>query len=321
MIGEIISFCDFLKVKQSHLDLHSPIGDEVIIVDGETGLIQKSRRWKEFRGLHGSYCRVRSDGYTVEYDGNPSRWNRKDNIQGIDLDKAKQVVNQIVTGLGLPPFTAEYGLGPDGKVYYGARISRLDVTTNLKAGSPSKAELYKRWIQTQEYPRLQKLIMDNTTYFGRESQTRTLRIYNKGKEFFNTKKCPEAAERLHRNGVLRFEFEYRKFLRQKGFSAWDKATHAALQSQFIEDIQHMTREIEVIDFEDLPAKVLGTYLMYQAGVNPRKKLSKNTFYSHRRELLKYGVDIANMTVERIPQPTKVIALEPYNDDQQELKLG
>ena len=289
--------------------------------DPETGVVNRKVRFKQVKGENGSSVMVRSDGYTVEFDGNPSRWNREDNIQGIDLDQAKLVVNQIVTELGLPPFTAEYQIGPEGRQYTGARISRLDMTTNLRLGSPAKAELYQRWIQTQEYPRLDKLIYGTTTYFGRDAQTRTLRIYDKAREYFDKKKNPEAAERLHRNGVVRYEFEYRKFLRKAGFAQWHRASQRPLENQFLGDIATMTREIEAIDIEDLPAKVLGTYLMYQQGIDPKKKLSKNTFYAHRRELLRYGVDISNMTVERVPQPTQVIEPEAYNDDQRELKLA
>lgn len=321
MKGNPIIFCDWIKVKQEHIKPHKPFGAVRIDIDPDTGVGSRKMRFIPVKGEFESSVFVRSDGYTVEFDGNPSRWNRENNIQGIDLDQAKQVVNQIVTDLGLPPFSSEYQITPEGRQYTGARITRLDITTNLKMGSPNKAALYQRWIQTQEYPRLDKLIYGTTTYFGRDSQTRTLRIYDKAREFFDKKKCPEAAERLHRNGVVRYEMEYRKYLRKKGFSMWHNATAAATENQFIQDIEHMTREIEAIDIDDLPANVLGTYLMYQEGINPKRKLSKNTFYSHRKILLAYGIDISNMTVERMPQPVVVVEPEAYNDDQQELKLG
>ena len=321
MKGNPIIFCDWLRVRQEHSAPHEPFGAVRIDIDPETGVENRKMRFIPVKGDFESSVFVRSDGYTVGFDGNPSRWNRPDNIQGIDLDQAKQVINEIVTAQGLPAFSSEYQITAEGRKYTGARISRLDMTTNLKAGSAAKAELYQRWIQTQEYPRLDKLIYGTTTYFGRDADSRTLRIYDKGREFYDRKKCPEAAERLTRNGVLRYEFEYRKFLRMKGLNMWHTATQCELEKQFLGDIEHMTREIETIDVEQLPAKLIGTCLMYEAGINPKKHLSKNTFYAHRRELLRFGIDISNMTVERMAQPTVVVEPEAYNDDQKELKLG
>ena len=83
----------------------------------------------------------------------------------------------------------------------------------------------------------------------------------------------------------------------------------------------MTREIEQADLEKLPTKVIGTYLMYANGIDPKNHMSMKTYYLHRRELLRYGVDIKNMTVVRMPMQPEKFEPSVYDDNQQELKLG
>lgn len=316
-----IVFCDKLVVNQTHKKAHKSFGPLIIRVDDETGQESRTIKPKTVEGKYKSSVQICSDGHTVKFDGNPSRFNRKNNIQGIDLDLAKAKVNEIITNLGLPAFTSEYVIGPEGREYTGARITRLDMTTNLKMGSPTKRDRYQKWIQTQEYPNLVKLCFNKNTYFGKQSESRTLRIYDKAKEIIDKKGDLNIAERLNRQGVLRYEFEYRKFLKSKGLNMWHRATQKELENQFLGDIENMTRTITEIDMEELPSKVLGTYLMYLNHINPKNHMSKNTFYAHRKVLLKYGVDIGNMTVFRIRQDPVVIEPEPYNDDQRELKFG
>lgn len=68
----------------------------------------------------------------------------------------------------------------------------------------------------------------------------------------------------------------------------------------------MTQAIEVSDLEHIPNKLLGTLLMCLNGINPRKKLSRNIYFQHKRELKQLGYDISSMeNVERL-KPTKTV---------------
>ena len=40
----------------------------------------------------------------------------------------------------------------------------------------------------------------------------------------------------------------------------------------------------------------GTYQLWKSGYNLKTHLSHNTYYRHRRELLKYGIDIAKTPI-------------------------
>ena len=83
----------------------------------------------------------------------------------------------------------------------------------------------------------------------------------------------------------------------------------------------MTRKIKKVDIEKIPSQVLGTYLMHEKGINPRKHIAENTFYKHKKILLEYGVDISNQTVKRIKQPTVIIQPTPFVLDEDQLLEG
>lgn len=316
------TFCDWITVKQKH-PLHTPFyGGITQYQDAETGVITQTYQFKTVKGLHESSVQIRSDGETVEFSGNISRYNQPNNVQGIDLDECKSKLNSLMASFGLPQFTEGEILrqitasGIEIK-YTGARFTRIDITQNLQAGTARRRDIYLQWIQTQNYPKLRKTLIGLNTYFGKETESRTFRIYDKFKEM--TDKNKKAPAELNRKGAIRFELEYRKILKTRGTNRWNNATQKALYKQFIKDIQPMHKKIETLDITELPKKVVGTYAMYLQGLNPRDHMSRNIYFEHKRILLRYGVDISN-TVTRLIPKKEVIELEQYDSDENQLDL-
>lgn len=75
--------------------------------------------------------------------GNPSRWQRMDNLFGLTtLDECVEIYNHVLAQYDLPPFTKNTRLfprqTPDGKstslVGDGAEITSIDWTRNLSVG-------------------------------------------------------------------------------------------------------------------------------------------------------------------------------------------
>ena len=319
-------FCDWITVKQTHAP-HKPLyGGITKYTDAETGETTQSYKFKTHQGLHDSSVQIRSDGETVEFSGNPSRFNRQNNVTGYDLDNCKIIINQIMESLGLPPFTegTTIRLESGERKTTGAKFTRIDMTQNFQTGSPRTRDLYMEWIQTQEYGRLAKLLYNKNTYFGKESDSRTFRIYDKAREIIDKNGDLELARLLHQKGSIRYEWEYRKFLKTKGLNLWSKATQARLSKQFEKDIKPMVKEITPPTSEELdalPNGVLATYLMYQKGYDVKKKLSKPTFIKHKRILKELGIDISNRTVLRMEPPVQVIEIQESNENQLDLLEG
>ncbi|MBL9228854.1 Replication-associated protein G2P, partial [Escherichia coli] len=98
---------------------------------------------KFLEGSFSSKLTIRCDGYKVRVVGNPSRWQRMDNLFGLTaLDECVEIYNHVLAQYDLPPFTKNTRLfprqTPDGKstslVGDGAEITSIDWTRNLAVG-------------------------------------------------------------------------------------------------------------------------------------------------------------------------------------------
>lgn len=315
-------FCDWITVSQKHEIRHSRVCAGVrITTDPDNGeVIQTSYLHHKHEGRLGSSIQIRSDGETVEFSGNPSKFNRSENYQGYSLDEAKSEVNRITESVGLPPFSGGKidQLQSGGQQYTGAKISRLDMTANIKTGSAANRDIYLKHQQTQEIPRLMKLVFGSTTYYGRTSDSRTIRIYDKGSEMReNTLKHTKQREYIQKliewlndNGIIRYETEYHRYLRDNDLRYWHRATHERLAQKTNEDIGRMTQQIKATDTEGMPKKLIATLSMYICGHNVKALLSPTTYYQHRKALKEYGYDISSTNIHMLNPKVQIITLEP-----------
>lgn len=87
-----------------------------------------------------------------------------------------------------------------------------------------------------------------------------------------------------------------------------------LEIEFERKAEILTRaNADVEQITELSKSLLSTYRMWQAGDDLTVKLSRATFYRHRRELLPYGVDIAiKSNVVPMRARTRVIQLGPVS---------
>jgi len=312
-------FCDWITVRQTHKNPHSPIyGDIAEYTNQETGEYRKVYQFKTIKGKHNSSFQIRSDGYTVEYSGNPSRYDQVNNVQGFNLDSSKIKINQAIAGIGLPPFDEGETIkqitnsGIDIE-YTGAKFTRIDITQNFKTGSARRRDIYLQWIQSQNYPYLRKTLIGLNTYFGKETESRTFRIYDKALEITKKEKINKIAVTLNTIGSIRYELEYRKILKTRNINQWQKATTKTLEKHFIKDIKPMKKKITKVKLSELPPNLVGTYLMYEKGI-ARQLLSQSTFKRHKKQLLPYGIDISNNVTSFRPK-IETIELEEFDDDE------
>ncbi len=314
-------FCDWITVSQTHEDQHQPLRAGVKTVTDINGdITQITQLPVNHQGAHGSTLQISSDGYTVKVSGNPSRWNRSENVHGLDLDQVKNLINQILQSLKCPLFAQGdiHQLSDGTQKYTGAIFSRIDMTANIKTGSPQNRDKYLQYQQTQEYPKLVKQLFLKNIYYGKGSDSRTIRIYDKAlhlkQQVLPNTDEPQYINQLinwtNQNGIIRFETEYRRYLRNNNLRYWHKSTQENLSIKTMLDIHKMTPQIEIPDYGDMPKEVLSTLAMYIIGVKVKKLLSKNAYYKHRKILKTYGYDISNDNVYLLQPKVKIITLEP-----------
>jgi hypothetical protein len=114
-------------------------------------------------------------------------------------------------------------------------------------------------------------------------------------------------------GLVRVEMTFKSTkLHQLGCNYLGGFDMKQLEIDFTERCEILSRaSADVDELTDLPKQVLSTYRMWQAGDDVVSKISRATFYRHRRELLPYGVDIAiKSNVVQLKTKTRVIKLGP-----------
>lgn len=324
-------FIDSIRVSQTHLGKHRVFSDGLVAhLDANAEIERTTLKSVRHEGSDSTSIQIRCDGKQVFVAGNVGRFNRPDNVFNYDLECTMSLVNRILTELDIPPFTAgeriyrsyknRAGEIVDSVDYTGARFSEIHCTQNYTTGSAQSAEdfLYNSGMvkpgrqKTRAYP-------TGATY-GEGSRYKSEKIYNKAedlKRLVKSGKLPDTEYIRHliqwcqEQGMVRAEIQYRNYLARYGLAFWGEVKHTDLEKHFKEDEKIMIKDTEIFDVDKLTRTYRTTYFDYINGVNLKNRMSKTTFYKHRNELLKYGIDIAiTLNVQRLPVQTKVIEIAP-----------
>jgi hypothetical protein len=150
---------DWLTMNQSHGERMPRICDRTFhVVDNLTGeVLSESQPRLVHEGSYSTSITIKVTGDNVEVSGNPSRYDRLDNVFGYQkLDDAVEVFNGCLRQLGLPEFTKNTHLirtTPDknGKfttIGDGAKFTRIDICENKAVGEGNQID-FLRGVATQ----------------------------------------------------------------------------------------------------------------------------------------------------------------------------
>lgn len=235
-------FIDRLFIQQDHLQGGLPLVGRHMIerVELETGeKLPPSVNQKILEGSFSTKLTIRCDGQRVRVEGNPSCWQRMDNLFGLKtIDECVAVYNHVLAQYGLPPFTKNSRIShrqrPDGKVAQligdGAEITGIDWTINHEVGQ-GNVHSFIRGMSSMLIGRGRKpkLYPDgNTCNWGEASTWVMSKLYSKAAELkrhllkVQRKREPIAEERLsyihelidycEQKGVVREEHSIRQAL-------------------------------------------------------------------------------------------------------------
>lgn len=146
-------FYDWLDAYQEYPEQLPLIGrDGFLRIDTVTGEMSTAIKCPTVRheGSYSTSIAVRVSGNRLYVSGNPSRYNRLDNLFGFtSIDDCFRVFNNVLLSLGLPPFTkctrlwltmAEGEEGTHRHFSDGAVITRLDITSNRSVGQGNETQ-------------------------------------------------------------------------------------------------------------------------------------------------------------------------------------
>jgi len=339
---QTIGFCDWLSIYQRHPRGGLPKWSDgaVMRIDADGQVESLTLKKCRIEGSHETSVFVRCDGETVYFDGNVSKWGRPDNVFGYRFLDCLRLVNALLQSLGLPPFTegekyqTHNTRGEVKTCWTGAVVTRLDITRNFSVGSKENAYWFMRYLQSQQASRLKTGTYGDgeTVDFGRGSRRVYAKAYLKGPELRKhaTRAIPysdsfvkpeidpyilKLADWCDEVGLVRFEMTLKSTkLHSMNCNYLGGLDMKQIEQEFENRSEILTRaDASADELTDLPKPLLATYRMWQAGDDITSKLSRPTFYRHRKDLLHYGVDIAiKSNVVPFRPPTRVIKLGPVS---------
>lgn len=287
---------------------HEPINSGVVCkINPDGGLDWASPCRFSVQGSFESNVQVRSTGSDgagqathLHFSGNPSKFLQGHNVFGSDdlVSLMLDTYMKIVKSLKLTPTLQDYSAIKSGDY----ELKMVDINHSFVL--PSRADVLA-WIRAAEFKSKTRhgrpTMTGGTLYWGKKSLRWALKCYSKGQEIEAPKhKLPYELQHTDiaswAENKLRIELRLkRKELTnlniEKAKDLTIKRTNE-LFNMYLRKLE-MNEQIALSTEEQLklPRGLQSTYLHWKDGQDLRAILSKNTFYKHRRELLKYGLDI------------------------------
>lgn len=196
-------------------------------------------------------------------------------------------------------------------------FTRVDINAMFSLGSLSAVN---DWISSAEFNARTRhgrpTLKGGTLYFGKHSRRWAIKAYSKAEEVEKgikqqsgkdcNKRMLPVALRDWMQDKLRIELVLRqKELKEHCNSVaanWINGQTCAhdLYSEYLPRLelnQNMRSENQDLAAK-LPSRLLGTYTLWSEGFDLHARMSKPTFYRHRKELLAFGIDITHKPAPR-----------------------
>lgn len=320
-------FVDWLTIKQT-FDFEVPVINAGVFfsVDCHGEVEWQTQKASKIVGSFDTSLQLRSDGHTVCFSGNVSRFGRTNNLFGYSFSDCLRRIAVVLHRFGLPAFSAgqkfyrnvrhENGSYSQKLAYTGASISRIDLTKNYETGSLSNARAYLEFLATQQGNARLKVATSpdgETVHWGAGSRRLYSKVYIKSTEMRKHGMPHDLIEYCEKVGIVRFEITAKATqlvdMHCNYLGGFDMKK---LEILFNERAALLTRaEHSVDDLEELPNAFRRTARDYLAGDDLARRLSVSTHRRHRLALLPYGLDIAvRRNVIEFKPRVRVIELKP-----------
>lgn len=321
-------FCDWISAYQVHLGGVPLVNDGHVFSVDQDGVVKWDVPQKlQHRGSHDTSIRIRSDGHRVTLDGNVGRFNRPDNLFGYTVSECVQLANQLLAQYDLPPFVDRTPMMAVSQTdesdviaaATGAVLTRVDLTKNWVTGSPGNCSQLMRHLQGFKSGRQEPRAYKTTgVSWGEGSKYWYAKMYDKAAEYMrqhgkaSKKFDPLVFQYMFEQGIARHEIELKsRYLKQNNlwrFSQWGDGMEERIYALFSDIIDGSA---VVDEYLEIPGRAGELAVAWRDGADLKKRLAQNTYYRYRRELLKYGIDIAvPCNVHRIRQRVEVVTLSP-----------
>nr|DAQ69857.1 MAG TPA: replication protein [Inoviridae sp.] len=335
-------FIDWLTISQEHQhDLPIVCDVLTLTIDANTNEVLSTRqpRFKHEASFSTSVT-IHVQGRKVRVEGNPSRVGRLDNLFGFtSIEQCVSVYNSLLRDYGLPGFSrctrldirqGESGAKSGDRIADGAKIERIDLTTNVSLGK-GNVVAYLRGVSSQRighsigflYPngrtvawtpkgngkggRLQyRKAYDKSFEMDQNSLPKIKRFF--GENSHEYKYVERVRNYCAQEGVVRMEQELKsEYLQREALCYWglfDERRLAELHSEFLKideklkvtamDIVSISEQLLAENIVDT-TRAANTTAMYaiQWMHGQRFDFSKKQVQTHAARLNRIGINIRN----------------------------
>nr|WP_279197396.1 phage/plasmid replication protein [Ralstonia mannitolilytica] len=314
------AFIDWIDIYQVYPEGGLPIVASGFVAGYDEDGAEEFRSVKSHRheGSFDTVVLVSCDGSRVRVAGNVGRLGRPDNLWNLDFAATVRKANSLLERLGLPPFTTGrrlYNYVKGRWEWTGARLVRIDVTTNLATYSDLRAREFLRALADVSVARVAKgSYKDETVTWGNKMWY--LKAYLKHVEMAKHKHCPpEVLDYARDMGLVRIEAEFkRRLLQDHGLYFLGDVTMAKVVKLFDERIEPLKRvdtSVDLAVLEQVPLKYRVTADAWLRGADLKGEMTNGTFYRHRKALLEYGIDISTpRNMAQVHVITRYVDLTP-----------
>jgi hypothetical protein len=344
-------FCDWLSMYQVHLGGCAVVNAGHVFSVSQDGEIEWDINKKvTHEGSFSTKLTISSDGNRVSISGNLGRFDRKDNVFNYGVRDCFKLANKVLAGFGLPAFSdaapmplvrkggtkqrtdskgealptraQDLNMKSDadgGFMAVGAVVTRVDLTQNYLSGSPGNASQVIRKLQGYKSGKFEPSSYGSSGVdWGKGSKYTYQKLYDKAADYIrhygegHANHDPVLYAFIKAEGMLRHEIELKsRFLRQNNLwrmSQWVDGMEEKIYALFTDPIKQTACVDEYLEIEGRAGELA---VAWRDGADLRKRLSKPTYYRYRRELLKYGIDIAiPANIQRLKTRVEIIELAP-----------
>lgn len=302
----MIDWVDFIAPLVHETGIGSPFyAGEVLSVQPSGDLDWGVYKRMEMEGSHSSKIQIRSasmdDGrQAVRVSGNLVKWFQGHNIFGTDdiSGLVKEALNRIVNLANIHPTSHEIAVWNAGDI----DLLRTDLTQSSDFGTVVRVMNALRSLDSTANLKFRGRGQYNghSLLFGKGSRHWSLTLYAKALEIQKHKLPVGLRETMlteYAAGLLRMECRllsmHLKRLKLDKLSAWgDNTSHEVHQNHLSQLSISETTMIDPTGLDSLAPSLRGAYQLWKDGHDLRAIFPRNTFYRHRTQLLKLGIDIS-----------------------------
>ncbi len=254
----------------------------------------------------------------ISFFGNPVKYLQGHNVIGTNCIRGLviELITDIFPKIGLPDSAFFDAILKVQSLDFW--VTRIDITQMYDLGTSKDVDDYIYMLPLTVKARGDRCDYTKSTFYvGKHSTLWSLKIYNKYKELLSRSKHHRLNPAFDETGLLDFakgKLRSEVTLRKKQIDRLKMSHASKLQGELDNLYNDFLGRLTMTNQRENHAMIAGlspryqaTYYRWKEGGNPRSFLTKATFYNHKRELLKCGIDISNPP---IPVGERVAEIEP-----------